>query len=120
MCSEKAVSPSSPRSGSSPLSSSSFSYALGLYPFDEFDEPAALLGAMLGAPWPGKTPEKVRMTKHRDATKTRRPKAAPRMTSEPLDGAVGARDGAVGARDGAVGARNGVTVMGARDGGAAL
>jgi hypothetical protein len=67
------------------------------------------------------------MTKHRDATKTRRPKAAPRMTSEPLDGAVGARDGAVGARDGAVGARdgavgarNGVTVMGARDGGAAL
>ena len=114
MCSEKAVSPSSPRSGSSPLSSSSFSYALGLYPFDEFDEPAAPLGAMLGAPWaPGNTPEKVRMTKHRDATKTRRPKAAPRMTSEPLDGAV-----AVGARDGAVGARDGA--MGARDGGAAL
>jgi hypothetical protein len=53
------------------------------------------------------------MTKHRDATKTRRPKAAPRMTSEPLDGAV-----AVGARDGAVGARDGA--MGARDGGAAL
>jgi hypothetical protein len=48
------------------------------------------------------------MTKHRDAIKTRRPKAAPRMTSEPLDGAV------------AVGARDGVTVMGARDGGAAL
>ena len=120
MCSEKAVSPSSPRSGSSPLSSSSFSYALGLYPFDEFDEPAAPLGAMLGAPWPGNTPEKVRMTKHRDATKTRRPKAAPRMTSEPLDGAVavGARDGAVGARDGAMGARDGA--MGARDGGAAL
>jgi len=55
------------------------------------------------------------MTKHRDATKTRRPKAAPRMTSELLDGAV-----AVGARDGAVGARDGATVMGARDGGAAL
>ena len=109
MWNENADSPSSPILGSSPLSSSSFSYALGLYPFDEFDVPAAPLGA------PFHTPEKVRMTKHRDANKTRRPKAAPRMTSESLGGAV-----AVGARDGAMGARDGVTVMGARDGGAAL
>ena len=112
MWSENAVSPSSPILGSSPLSSSSFSYALGLYPFDEFDEAAAPFGAL----WLSeKKPEKVRMTKHRDANKTRRPKAAPRMTSESLGGAV-----AVGARDGAVGARDGVTVMGAHDGGAAL
>jgi hypothetical protein len=97
---ENADSPSSPILGSSPLSSSSFSYALGLYPFDEFDEAAAPLGAL----WLSeKKPEKVRMTKHRDANKTRRTKAAPRVRSEPLNRAVamGAHDGDFGARDGA-------------------